>query len=288
MQATKMVPLVLIAMLTLVASSCEQDIHLTIPPNQAKLVVNSGVNPDSTLKVYVGRTVRLFDKTTTKEVDNAAVTVTTDDGSIVLHSQGSGLYTSTVKPLAGKMYAIEVKAEGMATVTSNCTVPPRPTAGDVTISEVESAGKTFTQVEFILNDPAETDDYYIVEMRRATNDSDLPAGKNLLYYDLTTKDIFCENVSKDEYSRQLLFHDTSFNGKMKKIAFSIEGSIAGTAETECIVKRCSNDFWEYKRTLSLYEKNINSPFSQSFQVYTNIANGVGIFGAYSSTVCRKE
>jgi len=44
----------------------------------------------------------------------------------------------------------------------------------------------------------------------------------------------------------------------------------------------SEDYYKYNVTLAKYEQTQGDPFAQPVQVYSNIENGFGIFGGYSS------
>ena len=284
MYKTSKIPYVLVAILAVMLTACEKDINLPLPQSKTKLVINCGANPDSTWKVYVGQTIPLFDKASTpKEIDNAEVTIKSEDGEIRLKPEGNGIYTSPLKPTIGKKYTIEAKATGLTTATASCTIPSLPSLENTTVLRTESSYKKIYNISVTIDDPSETEDYYIIEVRDVVED------KSRLYpwyeyHNLYTKDIFCENVSEDESNRQLLFKDISFNGEKRKIQFYFETINEYNDRTECIVKRCSKDFWEYKRTLFLYDENVDSPFTQPVQIHTNVSNGVGIFGAYTSTI----
>jgi len=284
MRAIKRIPYILIAFIGVMLTSCEKDVNLSLPQSKPKLVINSGVTSDSTWKVYIGRTVALFDKTSSNEVDDAEVTIKSEGETIRLQSEGNGIYTSPLKPTIGTKYTIEAKAAGFATATASCVVPPRPSFGNISIRTTESSYKKVVEISITIDDPSGTNDYYIIETRNSSVTLTPPDYRSYWYYYLYTEDIFCENVENNESGYQLLFKDVSFNGNKRKIVFTLETAVSDKDDVECIVKRCSKDFYEYKRTYILYNEYYDSPFTQPIQIHSNVTNGVGIFGAYSSTI----
>lgn len=279
------IQLVTLGLAALLLSSCEKDLTIPFPVKAPQLVVNSGANPDSTWKVYVGTTSPIFKREDPNDIDNASVTIKTDTGDILLQYQGNGYYTAPTKPEIGKTYGIEVSVPGMASASASCSIPSRPTFSDLSFTKITENGIKKVRVTLSIDDPADTQDYYIIEVRDLVQQYMYPeAPPRLLSYSLSTMDLFCENSSLDSYSYQLLYHDITFNGEKREVQFTIDQDINPTTSTQCVVKRCSKEFWEFKRTLAIYNNTFDSPFTQPTQIFSNIANGVGIFGAFASTV----
>lgn len=270
-------------------SSCERDVNVFIPKHRDMLVLNSGITSDSTFKVYVGRSIPLFDKTSKPEVDNAVVKVEWDGGELMLQSVGNGVYQSSAKPLIGKSYRVSASASGYDLVSATCTIPEPPVAELTAVSKVSSENfNSVYQVDITVDDPLQAEDYYIVEVRRKSQSIYNANDISYFYHSLTPKDLICEKVGLSGDSKQLLFKDVTFNGDKGRISFTFENAVTDLSTFECVVKRCSKDFWEYKRTLMIYDSTFDSPLSQPVRVHSNIENGVGIFGGYSSIVLQMK
>jgi hypothetical protein len=264
--------------------SCEKNVTIDIPSSSPKLVVNCGITTDSSWSIFVGRTVPLFDEHTPKYINGANISLSADDGTLIpLANTGNGIYTSAQKPLLGKEYRVEVNVEGFPGVSATCRPLTPPQVELVSKTIKFENGYSSTSVEVRLTDSKDSEDFYIIEARSPESLIDLNT-TYIAYYNLGCDDLACENVGTDETSKQLLFRDRIFSGSKKIIVFTIEGVDYQNTEVECVIKRCSYDFGEYKRTLFLHQSNLDSPFSQPVKIYTNVNNGLGIFASYQSTV----
>ncbi len=277
-------PLIALTLVAILFSSCENDITIPTPAKAPQLVVNSGANPDSTWRVYVGTTSPIFKREDPNDIDNASVTIKTDKGDLPLQYQGNGYYTAPSKPEIGKTYGIEVSVPGMVSVSASCSIPSRPTFSNLSYTSITEDGVKKVRVTLSIDDPADTQDYYIIEVRNVVPQYTYPgAPTRMVSYSLSTTDIICENPPLESSPYQLLYRDITFNGEKREVQFTIDQDLNSATSTECVVKRCSKDLWVYKQTLALYSTTFESPFSQPTQIFSNIANGVGIFGAFAST-----
>jgi hypothetical protein len=266
--------------LSLILGSCEKDAQIYLPKGETKMVVNAGITADSLLKIFIGKTTPLFNNTSTKYIDNATPFLYVDGEIVTLNNIGKGYYVATEKAQMGSFYDVELFEEGFPTVSASTYVPNYPTLGNISARKATYEGDAVIQVTAEIIDTADTEDYYILEVREKGSYSSY---SNI---GITTKDFDCENSLDGVYEAQLLFQDRNFNGNTKSIIFSFldNGYISGAnnATLEVVLKRCTEEFWEYKRTYYLYMQTVDIPVVQPVQVFTNVTNGVGIFGGYTS------
>ena len=266
--------------LSLTLGSCEKDAQIYLPKGETKMVVNAGITADSLLKIFIGKTTPLFNNTSTKYIDNATPFLYVNGEIVTLNNIGKGYYVSTEKAQMGSFYDVELFEEGFPTVSASTYVPNYPTLGNISARKATYEGDAVIQVTAEIIDTADTEDYYILEVREKGSYSSY---SNI---GITTKDFDCENSLDGVYEAQLLFQDRNFNGNTKSVVFSFldNGYSSGSnnATLEVVLKRCTEEFWEYKRTYYLYMQTVDIPVVQPVQVFTNVTNGVGIFGGYTS------
>lgn len=267
--------------LSLTLGSCEKDARIYLPKGETKMVVNAGITADSLLKIFIGKTTPLFNNTSIKYIDNATPFLYVDGEIVTLNNVGKGYYVATEKAQMGSFYDVELFEEGFPTVSASTYVPNYPTLGNISARKATLEGSAVIQVTAEIIDTADTEDYYILEVREKGSYSSY---SNI---DIITKDFDCENRLLDgEYVPQLLFQDRNFNGNTKSIIFSFidngYSSGANNVTLEVVLKRCTKELWEYKRTYYLYLQTVDIPVVQPVQVFTNVTNGVGIFGGYTS------
>lgn len=90
-----------------------------------------------------------------------------------------------------------------------------------------------------------------------------------------------------------LFSDSYFDGKQYSVTLNINYYFPGESYSEPFVlevSRVDHAFYQYKKSLELYEATTNiemlSWFAEPTQVYSNVENGVGLVGAQSSAVVK--
>lgn len=101
-------------------------------------------------------------------------------------------------------------------------------------------------------------------------------------------DLFGENVyyARGAYN---LFNDSYFDGKQYSVSLNYHLYSYGFPEPFVLdVSRVDENFYQYKKSLNLYESTNNSEllslFMEPTQVYSNVKNGVGVVGAQSQPV----
>lgn len=107
----------------------------------------------------------------------------------------------------------------------------------------------------------------------------------------------------DAFSSGLLFSNNAWSSNVSKDVFNVMGEFYGTAESNLFVTYIpvlnkndrtdykeeywlevvgmSADYYKYQKSYIKQVENKNNPFASVIEVYTNIQNGVGIFGGYN-------
>ena len=95
-----------------------------------------------------------------------------------------------------------------------------------------------------------------------------------------------DDLEETTSNKITIFNDNTFNGERKEIKIAIKDFISKSEiEDDYELKfiklhlcKITKDIYQYKKSIKLYNDNIDDFFSQPIQVYSNIQNGYGIFG----------
>lgn len=104
--------------------SCTQELNIPFPRGQEQLVLNSILNPDSTIKVSLTKTLPLGTISSDfPVVTNAEIRLYEDDVLIGHPVFQDSIYVLDYQPLAGKEYSIVAEVPGHATLRAADTMP---------------------------------------------------------------------------------------------------------------------------------------------------------------------
>jgi hypothetical protein len=291
--------------------SCIKEVPISKIPFEKKLVIGCIANPDSSFRVNV-RTTQVINDTANAIVDNAIVLLY-NNGLLIdslTHSQ-NGWYNSNIYPIAGQEYEIRASnniAQGYA--IAKALIPQAPVMDNVTFS----IGKTFdsqnlplTTYNFNLNDPIESNDYYelLFGVKGFFEWDPFEAGIVPLINNLDQSIIADSNLDYNPSS--YYFSDALFNGTEKKFVLNISAGFTTSStgnyipiyEHYIIIRKISPSYYNYIRSWTVHRINQNTDFNTKerltllfqgdpVELYTNVENGYGIFGAYNEVVVQAQ
>lgn len=294
--------------------SCETVIDLDIPREPTRLVVNSLINPDSTVMVHLSKSKSVLDQASFfTPVEDARVTLYEDEREVAqLNSQGEGRYLADFRPSVGRQYVVLVTAEGLPSVEARSTIGTPVAIEDVSVNKISvetgsscinnDCQPTYSdeyQLGLRLSDPPNQGNYYEIVAYAVVQDSfpnydDLgnfigydSARRNARVY-LETDDPVVDNPYSDlegsgYYGESLLLSDELFSGQSYTVSFETSTYFGeNIKELTVQLRTLSKEQYQYLRTRQLQDYNANDPLSEVVPVYTNIENGFGIFGGYSA------
>ena len=298
----------------LLASACTTTIEPDIPIEPPRLVVNSVINPDSTVGVRISRSKYILDRAESfATVDNAQVALYEDGQEVAqLNSAGTGWYTSTFLPKAGHQYLLQVMAEGFPTVEASSEIRSAVPIESLTVDSVQSpAGiscvngdceTTYAkeyQMQLRFSDVTQQSDFYeiigygtVVDSFEVRDDLgnivafDVFSSRQRLYFTTNDPVLTSSDVGfggEAFFGESLLFTDELIADQSYTIIFKTDNSFFSDLQQLTIMLRTlSEDQYRYQRTRILQEFSEGDPFSEVVPVYTNVENGFGIFAGYSS------
>jgi hypothetical protein len=265
--------------LSLVFTSCERTLNVE-SDQLPKLVLNGLLTIGDTVKVELSKTRDLFDDE--DEIDwvrNADVILKCNGKKVseTLEYKGEGIYASgsTVAEQGGS-YSIEVVHSVYDDIRATAEMP-EPTLGRVVFT-----GTVNDQQNFELNiENGQLNQFFIWEMiQKHGNGSE----NNV---EITSFDSNTDNILPDETQLQeKIFLDALQNINSEGISSGFSTSGIDDVQMNSLVINLitvNEDMYKYYRSLELY-KNSTKKFIKPVEIYSNVENGLGIFGAVSNSV----
>jgi len=282
--------------------SCEKEIEFKGDIAKRKLVLNSDFTPDSSWNVNLSHSLSLGEVGEAGPVTNAVVQIKNAAGDLVtvLEHDSGGIYTSSVPPQAGEVYAIEADASGYDQITANGFAPPQVSISVSDTQMTNFIGWQVFSVDLTIDDPAGVDNYYVIDFETSIYDS-------LGWLDNFSSSAFSLDPNNDNSElgdenssfSKLFFKDENFDGQSYTTTLLMwgeqvkhlrdqnnyyYGSGLERVELGARVRSVSKDLYLYLKSYERYvQYSFDPTFSQPVQVYSNIDKGFGIFGGYTSS-----
>lgn len=282
----------------LLSTSCIKEVDYLAPPFTSQLVLSAIINPDSLIKAHVGKTIAITD-TSSAIVENASVLLFENGVPIdTLDYQSDGWYVSDVYPQVGFSYRLETFYPGFSSVSSECKVPPPPQIDSfffIVGETLDQEGLPITRFTLRLNDPDPNINYYELILYSG-NPLDpiiqpMPTTTIIQLDDPT----LIADANWNYAPSTLFFSDALFNGMTGEVSFNMKWGGYPTVDSPPYyieLRNISSSYYQYLKSWSVHRFNQNStqntqdPLTLLFQgdpveLYSNVNNGYGIFGAYN-------
>lgn len=300
----------LLIVLALFFSACHKDVDLELPAAAPRLGVHAIWNRNQQLEVQVTRTFSVtetpsFDwQTDPATIDNKRKKYSVENARVLIYRNGvfydelvfdpqTYLYKTASAKLAtpDAEYQVKVAAPGFAEVTS----PIARFLAQVPIKNIEvkkqvaanGVSGMLDEVVIEFDDPAATKNFYWITVERkytGTSPHNFYSWINVYPMDNEVVIPSSGDISTEMPSvpgDKLLLSDANFNGQTRRLALrmsSWELQSSSSMEVTISLNNATEDLYKYIRTRLL---DVDNPFSTPVQAYTNITNGVGIFGLYA-------
>jgi len=216
-------------------------------------------------------------------------------------------YISTQFPEAGKEYSIEVELDGMKKVRGSTLLPQivpliRIDTQRVIISEYDYSYPSL-KTKLVFKDPPETENFYRIAIRQASGyypgdrflpyDPEIPvliSRYNVNWLDSDDPLLFpreeeglFDNFEGNEY---LIFNDEKISGKEYELKFnlSFDGLIPDPDYYEFFhyeiqLQSISKELYYFLRSSASQRYNDGDLFIEPVIIFSNITNGLGVFGS---------
>lgn len=290
---------IMIFLLSIFFTSCEEDFILKRDEFQPSIVVNSVFKPGEKWMIHVSKSRDILEShNTTVVVSDATVLITENKSQkkIYLTHIGDGIYsTDYYPPESDKAYILSVEVPGFDKVTARSMAPAK--ANVINIS-TEIVNKDVSTVNFQISN--KEDQYLMWNLINSKNGSP----EDEVIYSGNPKGFITDYLMYNNYSYMLpeitgqsndaISSDGTFSigynnqDSEDEDSDNIDSNIDGESG-EIIYKKylrivtASSDLYNYYKTVEkfLFAENHNSSFSVTPQIYSNVENGLGIFAGYT-------
>ena len=324
------IQLAIILLLTVFIVACETEIKFNGKETAPSMVINSILNPDSTVKVHITKSKFFLEKDGPFDpITNATVQLYVNDKLIeTLNTTGNGYYTGAYKPLPGDIIKIIAQNNEFENVHSSTEIPVSAkiksidttstitsTSPIVYYSSYTDEGNLTTdtigtinekKIKFTINiaDSANYKNFYRLKVTYRSYYYNDTYTDNNVYFD--TEDLVFGSTSEtelfDEESTNYYheFNDNLFDGKNYGLTFSVTafqynylpgkepknppwGPTIIKQELFVNIESISPSYYYYLNSRAKNDAYIEI-FSEPVQIYNNIVNGIGILGAYNTSI----
>jgi len=283
----------------LLLSSCVQESDGIDVIGEQDLVINSISSPAGLWKINLSQSALSIDDISF--VDNAIVRIEdfTENQEILFEYIGDGNYKSIGRvPQKGHNYELFVETEQHGLSTSRTYVP---SIGEIVLQTSEQRGVTggvAMKLDLSISNIGSENNFYVWEIINEEGDE-------------TSSEIKIFNSSSIENDDDIFIPDapSSIDPKGNGVFVFTEGTNAETFNTSLIaaqakntsspgqspsfdrtfeirIKAVSEDLFEHMKSLNAYNES-TLPHSSSTihnDIFSNIENGIGIFGAYTEQI----
>jgi hypothetical protein len=259
-----------------------------VPP---KLVVNATITAGETMSFEVSKSLSVIDNAEIRIIDNALILLYENNRLIETLDKTNLLdqkYVSVTMAKNDVIYKIEVSAPKFSKVTAAATLPSQVTMSDVEIRFIDTSryndysDTNFKYIDvqkancsFVIDDPGVEKNYYAL----------LPIltfgaiGQGTMY-------IINAPLNSEMINNTLFINDETFNGRSQKISFewganSILVTPFSKNQFELQLYSLTKEYYDYLISYNYFIQNMDNPFADPVQVYTNVKGGYGIFAGYS-------
>ncbi|MDO9614658.1 MAG: DUF4249 domain-containing protein [Bacteroidota bacterium] len=276
-----------IAAVILVFFSCEKelqtDIHVT-----PKLCFNCVLDPDSLINGSLSFSQSISENKIFTKINNAIIELK-EDGQLIglLKNSGDGIYSLEQKPITGCKYDIMIRVEGYPELNASTIIPSKPEVSfQLSNSVVHQPGyNSYTSYTITKNivDKIGINRYWHYRLRLSPTNIWRFAGGSYNVDSPIIDDFNRVTDATDElgfhYEYYLRINDTGKDGQIltfddiaykNEINFFLDADIHYDKYLKSTIKQRMND-------------GDNVLFNEPVQIYSNIENGLGIFGSSAIT-----
>jgi len=270
--------------------SCEKIIDIDIPDREKKIVLNSLITPDSIVKIHLSESESILNAGFLIDIIEDATVQLYENNSfatLLLYTSEGCYVSSDFYPREENQYRVEVSVPGKDPVSSSVLIPDpvKIISIDTNVVIIDEMGAEL-QVRLKFVDPKEVENYYIVKAKSYGKEPENPALFGPVNVYLESESPIISQYGKPE--RGLVFSDKLIDGSTYELSFDLYfypyGSDSLSTFIYFYLQSISESYYYYVVSKAMQEELTDNPFAEPVQVYNNIEGGLGIFGAYSSSV----
>ncbi|MDX9932518.1 MAG: DUF4249 domain-containing protein [Bacteroidales bacterium] len=273
--------------LILILLSCSREIEIDVPKPDPTLVAYSALEDNNAPFIRISKLLPVLEDADFGFVPDALVVLYENNQPVdTLQWLPEGIYISDFTTTIGHTYSFSASVVGFPTISASCNIPSMPAVTQCTLTDsafLSIEGKYKARYQVVINDhPLETN-YYEISLLKIVDDTT----KYYLSPELLSDPVVnAEGLSQFEvYS--VLASDQLFNGQSHTFSlyYGYQYGLDGAHMIVAEVRSLSESLYQFKKTLIKHEAYQEGAdfigYLQPVNQYTNIANGLGVFGAQS-------
>ncbi len=282
----------------LLLAGCERIIDYTIEPGDLNLVINGIINTDSSVQINLSKSIPVLDTGSIPYISDARLSLFENNTLAgIMTYKDNGFYELPGNiPKTGSDYRVVVVTNDGTEASSTCNIPE-----PVDIISIDTLWKkqynnyyTGSSYECIItaDDPANVQNYYEIKLyHNPASDTTENRWPRYFYSDDPIFEFYRSENSIYPLHLDLetgvfsassaFFSDELINGKRFSVRLFIESWNQQGTYYFCL-RSLTPDYYLYLRSLLLYQMADDNPLNERVQIHTNITNGLGIFGGYST------
>lgn len=262
--------------------SCTKEIDLELPEREPKIIVHGYLAPNAQVEVKLGMSIPYTSNNVTQEITNAEVLLDDQSGQtyelVYNDSLDAFVADEHITILPGNNYELIVDVPSYNSIYAETKVPSKVEIDSISHYPVTSNFQALERYEITFFDPPNANNYYFFYTIGGGNYNHFYSDDPLLQWNSVQKDY-------------IVFSDETIDGQSYTIIldhfFNSEDSVSFYLQT------LSPDMYYYFKSIDIQHNlndfplenvELNIPIAQPMQVYTNMENAIGIFGAYNSEV----
>ena len=279
-------PIFLFSIIFFILFSCKKELDTKVCVSP-KLCFNCILNPDSLVKGRLNLSQSISENKSFTKINNAIIELTKDGVFIgLMKNTGDGIYSMEYKPITGSQYDIQIRAKGYPELNASTIMPSKPNVG-YQLSNPIVHGTSFNSftsytIEKRITDKPGINRYWHYRLRLDPTNIWRFAGGSY-NVDSPLIDDFNKVIDATDklgfhYEYYLRINDTGKDGQI--LTFD---DIAYKNEINFFMDTDEHYDKYLKSTIKQKMNENNLLFNEPVQIYTNIENGLGIFGSAAIT-----
>ena len=297
------VKLSMILSLIYIINGCERIIDFPIKSDELKVVMNSLINTDSVILINLSKSIGILDTGNIPYVQNGIVTLYENNSAVgSMTYLGKGFYSSgNLIPKTNTEYKVSVNVPNEKEVTAFCIIPNQvPIISIDTVLNLKNNDYYYQNYTYDLiltiDDPPGIYNFYELILFQKTmniyedttfnfNQRNFFTDDPIIEYYRLENDLYSLNLNLETEKNNVsaaYFSDKLTDGKKFPVRITLENWNLNGMYYICL-RSLTKDYYLYLTSLAQYSMAYGNPFSERVQIYSNIHNGLGIFGGYSSS-----
>lgn len=289
---------ILLLTITFLFLSCEKQIDLKLPPTSQKITIMGVQAQNIFLNATIGRSRSLTESFNYNDpasflINNALVQVFVN-GSLTdtlrFNTNASDYRSTRTRVLPGVNYKFVVNATGFTTAEAEAVAMQPVPILNITrraSSRTGNFGEAQDELLITFRDVDPGKNYYRFLIRFANNFGFACINStdgDLIQFEIV--DPLAGNTSDVCFrSGNMLMTDDNFNMQTKTLRLFIDREalkpIRGTGtnliRSSIILQHIPRSYFEYLKTIKSYNDNIENPFAEPLNVFSNVKNGYGLY-----------